>query len=136
MDNFCGGAADLPSLDTEPDAPGPDRQGGAQMAEVVRVDGDQLAAAAQQQDGAGAALEDLADGVARVLTMVAHGAGEGALAQAAQAVTGRWRGGLHELGQQGRSLARATRQAREDYLLVERLLSGGWRAHGPAGWTP
>lgn len=106
------------------------------MADVVRVDGDQLAAAAQQQDGAGAALEDLADGVARVLTMVAHGAGEGALAQAAQAVTGRWRGGLHELGQQGRSLARATRQAREDYLLVERLLSGGWSAHGPAGWTP
>ncbi|ANS80693.1 hypothetical protein SGUI_3297 [Serinicoccus hydrothermalis] len=108
------------------------------MGHVVRVDGDRLAAAAQEQDGAGAALEEIAEGLARVLTMVAQGAGEGSLADTARAAAGHWRRGLREVGEQGRSLARATRQAREDYLVVEQLLTGGWRgAHSaPARWVP
>ncbi|WP_151525252.1 hypothetical protein [Serinicoccus kebangsaanensis] len=83
------------------------------MGQVVQVDGDRLAAMAQEQAAAGAALDDLAEGVARLLGMVAEGSGGGSLADAARTVAGQWRAGLHLVAEQGHALARATaRRAR------------------------
>ncbi|WP_299450693.1 WXG100 family type VII secretion target [uncultured Serinicoccus sp.] len=100
------------------------------MGYAVRVDAEHLRAAAGELDAAGGALEEVADGLARALVSVSAAAGGGLLSQAATDASGRWRSGLREVAGQGESLARAVRQARADYLELERSLAGGW-ARGP-----
>ncbi|GEM_PF-5156193 len=100
------------------------------MGYAVRVDGAHLDAAAGELAAAGGALEEIAEGVAHGLGLLASSAGGGLLTRAAQDASTRWRSGLREVAAQGDSLAAALRQARADYLEVERLLSGGW-ARGP-----
>lgn len=100
------------------------------MGYAVRVDGAHLEAAAAELTAAGGALEEIVEGLGHGLGLLASSAGGGLLTRAAQDASGRWRAGLREVAGQGESLADALRQARADYLEVERLLSGGW-ARGP-----
>ncbi|WP_298887996.1 hypothetical protein [uncultured Serinicoccus sp.] len=100
------------------------------MGYAVRVDAEHLEAAAGELEAAGGVLEEVADGLARALVTVAVAAGGGLLSRAATDACDRWRSGLREVAGQGESLARAVRQARADYLGLERSLAGRW-AGGP-----
>ena len=106
------------------------------MGYAVRVDGDHLDAAAAELARAAEALEEAAEGVARALGAVAAGCGGGLLAGAAQDAAGRWRGGLRQVAAHGRTLSGALREARSDYLEVERLLAGGWAGVPRTGLAP
>ncbi|GAA4874705.1 hypothetical protein [Serinicoccus chungangensis] len=106
------------------------------MGYAVRVDGEHLQAAAGELEAAGGALEEVADGLARALQGVAAAAGGGLLSRAATDAAGRGRCRVLEVAGQGECLARAVRQARADYLELERSLAGGWARSPRTGLAP
>lgn len=106
------------------------------MGYAVRVDGDRVAAAAAELSDIVEDLTRAADLTATVLQGVASSTGGAALAAAARAAAADSRRGLHDLAGLGEALARATREAAEDYRAVERLNTGVWVVGGGTRWAP